>query len=168
VSAVAFLHKRRIIHRDLKSPNFLVVNDKIKICDFGMATTASVASRTSIVSSSTKSLGAVGTTRWLAPECTAASPVFNEATDVFGMGMVIWEIVTREIPFQNILQDAQVVCLVKYEQLRPHIPPSCPEPIAVLIRKCWSQNPSERPSADEVLGTIWYPYAVQKLEKGLK
>jgi serine/threonine protein kinase len=146
--AVSHLHTYKVVHKDIKSPNFLLVNNKIKICDFGMATTASVASR---ISSNDTQIA--GTMRWMAPECHAEDPVFDEKTDIYAMGMVFWEIVTREIPFSQV-HDSQVSCLVKYEQRRPIIPADCPLVLSTLIQLCWDQSHEVRPPAEGVIEHI--------------
>lgn len=50
----------------------------------------------------------MGSVRWMAPETTARKPEFSVKSDVYSLGIVFWEIVTREIPFMEIAQDAQV------------------------------------------------------------
>ncbi len=50
----------------------------------------------------------LGSVRWLAPETSAKVPVFNDKSDVFSLGMVLWEIASRKIPFGDVAEDAQV------------------------------------------------------------
>jgi serine/threonine protein kinase len=104
-TAVAFLHSCKLLHRDIKSPNFLLVKNEIKITDFGMTTAAGIASTNS--SKRIPLRENVGSVRWLAPETTAGNPAFSEKSDVFGLGMVFWELAAREIPFSQVLQEAQ-------------------------------------------------------------
>jgi hypothetical protein len=96
----------------------------------------------------------VGSARWLAPETTAETPEFSEKSDVFALGMVLWEIAAREIPFAKVVQEVQVIYLIKYEKRRPQIPADCPKLVAEAIEKCWQQLPSERPTAEEILNLL--------------
>lgn len=102
-TAVAYLHKRGILHRDLKSPNFLIVKGELKVADFGMSAAIQIAS-SSLVSSKRKT-ESVGSARWLAPETTARKPVFSQKSDIFSLGLVMWEIQSRELPFAEVHQE---------------------------------------------------------------
>jgi len=113
-----------------------------------MATSSSVGSR--IRSNATQT---AGTMRWMAPECHKEVPLFNEKTDIYAMGMVFWEIATREVPFSHV-HDPQVIYLVAYECKRPTIPDDCPLVLSTLIEHCWDQLPEVRPLAEEVLEHI--------------
>jgi serine/threonine protein kinase len=145
-TAVAFLHSCKLLHRDIKSPNFLLVKNEIKITDFGMSTAAGIASTNSSKHAQQARENTAGSVRWMAPETTAASPAFSEKSDVFGLGMVFWEIASREIPFSQVLQEAQVVVLIKYEKVRPDIPTDCPKTLSDIIAQCWDDSPKKRPT----------------------
>ncbi|MBN3282311.1 M3K20 kinase, partial [Polyodon spathula] len=91
----------RVIHRDLKSRNVVVTADRVlKICDFG-------ASR---FHSHTTHMSLVGTFPWMAPEVIQSLPV-SEMCDTYSYGVVLWEMLTREIPFKG-LEGLQVAWLV--------------------------------------------------------
>ncbi|GLD94656.1 hypothetical protein PINS_up003280 [Pythium insidiosum] len=94
---MSYLHHfdRPILHRDLKSPNLLVdKNYNIKLSDFGLARVkAHVQTMT----------GNCGTVQWMAPE-VLGNQKYTEKADVFSFGIVIWEIMTGECPYDGMSQ----------------------------------------------------------------
>ncbi|XP_051943541.1 protein kinase Npk [Hippocampus zosterae] len=133
----------KVIHRDLKSRNVVMTADKVlKICDFGA----------SKFLSHTTHMTVVGTFPWMAPEVIQSLPV-SETCDTYSYGVVLWEMLTREIPFKGF-EGLQVAWLVVEKQERLTIPSSCPASFAELMRKCWQAEPKERPQFKQVLVTL--------------
>uniref|UniRef100_A0A672SA71 Mitogen-activated protein kinase kinase kinase 20 n=1 Tax=Sinocyclocheilus grahami TaxID=75366 RepID=A0A672SA71_SINGR len=90
-----------VIHRDLKSRNVVLTADAVpKICDFGA----------SKFHSHTTHMSLVGTFPWMAPEVIQSLPV-SETCDTYSYGVVLWEMLTREVPFKG-LEGLQVAWLV--------------------------------------------------------
>ena len=90
---MAYLHSASppIVHRDLKSPNLLVDETfTVKICDFGLARFK----QDTFVQTVN---GCAGTPNYMAPE-VLRNEKFNEKCDVFSMGVVLWELITRKEP----------------------------------------------------------------------
>ncbi|KAJ8012765.1 hypothetical protein DPEC_G00046270 [Dallia pectoralis] len=141
-----YLHSEapvKVIHRDLKSRNVVVTADRVlKICDFG-------ASR---FLSHTTHMSLVGTFPWMAPEVIQSRPV-SETCDTYSYGVVLWEMLTREIPFKG-LEGLQVAWLVVEKSERLTIPSSCPQSFAELMRKCWLTEPKERPMFKQIIATL--------------
>uniref|UniRef100_A0A672ISL5 Protein kinase domain-containing protein n=1 Tax=Salarias fasciatus TaxID=181472 RepID=A0A672ISL5_SALFA len=133
----------KVIHRDLKSRNVVMTADKVlKICDFGA----------SKFLSHTTHMTVVGTFPWMAPEVIQSLPV-SETCDTYSYGVVLWEMLTREVPFKGF-EGLQVAWLVVEKQERLTIPTSCPASFAELMRKCWQADPKERPQFKQVLVTL--------------
>mmetsp|Transcript_27257 Transcript_27257/g.38413 ORF Transcript_27257/g.38413 Transcript_27257/m.38413 type:complete len:685 (+) Transcript_27257:201-2255(+) len=138
-----YLHKSNppIVHRDLKTYNLLVDgNYKVKVCDFGLAR---LLNQTSGVMTS------CGTPAWTAPE-VLRNELYTEKADVYSFGIVLWELVTREEPHQGV-PPFQVVFAVGTQGVRPPIPSTCPTEFAKLIKDCWAESPTARPSFDEII-----------------
>nr|XP_055071499.1 mitogen-activated protein kinase kinase kinase 20 [Misgurnus anguillicaudatus] len=132
-----------VIHRDLKSRNVVLTTDKIpKICDFGA----------SKFHSHTTHMSLVGTFPWMAPEVIQSLPV-SETCDTYSYGVVLWEMLTREIPFKG-LEGLQVAWLVVEKNERLTIPSSCPASFACLMRSCWLTEPKDRPMFKHILSTL--------------
>ncbi|XP_024129623.1 mitogen-activated protein kinase kinase kinase 13-B [Oryzias melastigma] len=133
----------KVIHRDLKSRNVVITADKVlKICDFGA----------SKFLSHTTHMTVVGTFPWMAPEVIQSLPV-SETCDTYSYGVVLWEMLTREVPFKGF-EGLQVAWLVVEKQERLTIPSSCPASFAELMKKCWQADPKERPPFKQVLVTL--------------
>ncbi|XP_054471003.1 mitogen-activated protein kinase kinase kinase 20 isoform X2 [Anoplopoma fimbria] len=141
-----YLHSEapvKVIHRDLKSRNVVVSADKVlKICDFGA----------SKFLTHTTHMSLVGTFPWMAPEVIQSLPV-SETCDTFSYGVVLWEMLTREIPFKG-LEGLQVAWLVVEKNERLTIPSGCPGSFAELMRNCWATESKERPIFKQILSTL--------------
>ena len=146
LQGLAYLHHKGILHRDLKSLNVLIDDrGRGKLTDFGL-------SRVKTLSSSlgTQSKHAVGTLRWMAPELLDGRPVYSEYSDVYGAAMVVWELTSRKIPYEDMAADAQVTRWVVDKDKRETIPPECVREhreIAAFIDASWQKEPTSRPKA---------------------
>ena len=125
------LHKNHIIHRDLKLP---------KISDFGL-------SKQLFDESYTKT-GNIGTVQYMAPEVSEGQE-YTSKVDVFSYGMILYELYTQKALFQG-MNPFQIVMAVSQGH-RPTIPSIISSFEAELIQKCWSQNPEERPSFEDIV-----------------
>jgi len=138
---MTYLHSRNpiIIHRDLKTDNLLVDDSwQVKVGDFGLAT----------VKSHTFAKTMCGTTGWVAPEVLAEEG-YTEKADVYSFAIVLWELLTRLIPYAG-KNTMQVVRSIDRGERLP-IPDWCPPNYAKLINRCWDTDPTNRPSFPEIL-----------------
>jgi serine/threonine protein kinase len=89
----------------------------------------------------------VGTACWLAPEVIkhARSSKFS---DVYGYGIVLWELATREEVYQG-LETTQIIAKVANDNLRPPVPLDCPW--KDLMVKCWEEKPTDRLEFNEIV-----------------
>ena len=127
-----------IVHRDLKSPNLLVdENFTVKICDFGLAR---LKEQTFVQTVN----GCAGTPNWMAPE-VLRNEQFSEKADVFSMGVILWEIIMRQEPYKG-MQPLQVIAAVVFQGKRLPPPPSTDPRLVALIDRCWTDDPTHRPS----------------------
>ncbi|KAI3430353.1 hypothetical protein D9Q98_004948 [Chlorella vulgaris] len=127
--ALVYLHSRRILHLDIKSANVLLTRDghTAKLGDVGMA---------QIMAGDSVS-GSVGTLGWSAPELLLGEPCDTKA-DVYSFGVLLWEIVTGEVPSRGQLRD-------------PVVPDECPPEVAALIDRCLSHDPGDRPTSTNLV-----------------
>jgi len=88
----------------------------------------------------------------MAPELLSFRPNYSTKSDIYAFGIVMWEIATRKLPYEDAAP-AVIHCLVA-EGEREQIPTGCPDGYTELMQKCWAQNPQERPSIDGVLQEV--------------
>ncbi|KAL3377834.1 hypothetical protein AABB24_003969 [Solanum stoloniferum] len=141
---MSYLHQNNIIHRDLKTANLLMdEHGVVKVGDFGVAR---VQTQTGVMTAET------GTYRWMAPEVIEHKP-YDHKADVFSFGIVMWELLTGEIPYAY-LTPLQAAIGVVQQGLRPTIPKSTHPKLAELLEKCWQQDPTQRPDFSEILDIL--------------
>lgn len=116
----------------------------IKISDFGT-------SREYQNEKSTK-MSFAGTVAWMAPEVIKNEPC-SEKVDIWSYGIVLWELLTCEIPYRDVDSSA-IIWGVGNNNLHLPIPTSCPEGLALLIKQCWSVKPRNRPSFRIILNHL--------------
>lgn len=139
-----YLHERGMIYRDLKSLNILLDNRKrAKICDFGLIR----------MKSNDPMTGLVGSSYWMAPEVLMSSPYYNEKVDVYSFGILLWELLTEERPYQNDDPISLPYEIVEKNH-RPEIPDNVPINLKKLIEKCWDKDPKLRPSFHQIISDL--------------
>ena len=161
--AMNMLHSNNILHLDIKSPNILLDEDlRVKLTDFGL----SVKFRDTVNRLSKEIEGPdqvrKGTVSFIAPEVfTNLNTKRNKKLDIYAFGITIWEILTGKWPFDGCTE-AMVIFGVR-ERQRPDLSeiPTVTENeyqsnkiIVQLMKKCWHQDPQERPEFAEILDQL--------------
>ncbi len=135
-AGVHYLHKNKIIHRDLKSGNVLLMADlTAKVCDFGSAKSTD--------HTTTKQTQRTGTPYWMPPEALKDEDI-SQSWDVYSYGILIWELWTHKLPFTDVkpyLLPGKIV-----GGLRPPIPTDCNPRISELMQECWREDRRSRPT----------------------
>lgn len=119
--ALNYLHSgpAPLLHRDIKSLNFLMNTnaEKLLLTDFGLS---------QVKDTIPKNCTTIGTLRWAAPEVLEDLPHWSEKADIFGLGMVFYEIVSQDIPYKNEKSFFSIEKKIR-ENIRPAIPDDCPQ-----------------------------------------
>ena len=147
---LAFAHENGLVHRDVKPQNVLLnAEGEVKVTDFGIA-------RSLDVDHGVTQTGAVlGTSNYLSPEQANGQPV-SPATDVYSLGVVLWELLTGDVPFPG---DNFVAVALRHineppppiRQLRPDVPPR----LAAVVERALEKDPRRRfPSMVELAAEL--------------
>jgi len=153
----AWLHGNKIIHRDLKPANILLDEHwNAKICDFGLS---DIKKNTDGHHEDLDSKGRIrGSYFWMSPEALLAKEV-DERTDVFAIGIIIWQIMTIKTDVYPQYENAHDLTQgVAFNSVRPIIPKNISPPIKDLIEKCWAPEKEKRPYLIDfipILDNVW-------------
>lgn len=156
--AVAFIHERGIIHRDIKSPNIkLTSGGTVKLLDFGIAKDAASENLTKVG-------GIIGTPRYLAPEQLLGEPA-NCQTDIWALGILLYEMLTGVEPFDSdsiltLYRQIKDARFEKPERLNSAVTKKASE----IVSRCLTVNTAERyQTADELARDVRNALGGEKL-----
>ena len=135
---LAHAHKRQIIHRDVKTENIMLTEEgKVKLTDFGLAKLRGAVQKT-------KTGSTLGTAAYMSPEQVRGEEV-DCRSDIFSMGVVLYELVTSHLPFQGEYEAA--LC---YATLNENPPPirsvraDVPLGFEKIIHRCLEKDKEKR------------------------
>ncbi|KAJ6476194.1 kinase-like domain-containing protein [Mycena sanguinolenta] len=143
--ALAYLHARKCIHRDLKGENLLVTsNGRLKLTDFGFAR---IAARNDEES---KRLTFCGTDSYMSPEILLGDE-FDLPTDIFSLGIIFCEIASRRLADDDHFKRTAPTFGIDPEEVRRLANPGCPPELLSLIIDCLATDPAARPTTRDIL-----------------
>ncbi|XP_013866020.1 raf-1 proto-oncogene, serine/threonine kinase a isoform X2 [Austrofundulus limnaeus] len=149
-----YLHAKNIIHRDMKSNNiFLHEGLTVKIGDFGLATVKARWSGSQQVEQPS------GSILWMAPEVIRMQDnnPYSFQSDVYSYGVVLYELMTGELPYSQIANRDQIIFMVGRCYLSPDLSKlykSCPKAMKRLVADCIKKSKDERPLFPQILSSI--------------
>ncbi|MFI5231829.1 MAG: serine/threonine-protein kinase [Gemmatimonadales bacterium] len=148
--ALAYAHMRGVIHRDIKPGNVLRSGQHAVVTDFGVA--KAISASLPAVGMTTSGM-AIGTPAYMAPEQLAGDPAADHRVDIYAVGLLAYELLTGEAPFNETSPQATLAAQMTREPVavsrkRPDVPPT----LAALVMKCLAKMPEQRPqSAHELV-----------------
>ena len=159
--AIEYLHKQGVIHKDIKSDNYLIAeDDALKLADFGLSKFAD-----KTIENATQR----GTPAYMPPEIHT-DDILSPTFDFFSYAVVVWELLTRKIPFEGF-EPHRITFQVCQNNFRLEIPEDCPADLAKLMRQCWEEERKRRPDIDEILNVVSKPrdtlVDTERCEKGI-
>jgi serine/threonine-protein kinase len=151
--ALAYAHRKEVVHRDLKPDNVLLEEGHAFVTDFGVAKALSAAADSHLLTS----VGvALGTPAYMAPEQAAADPATDHRADLYAFGVVAYELLAGRAPFAHRAPHAQLAAHAAEipEPVTAHRP-SVSADLATLVMRCLEKRPADRPqTADELLAVL--------------
>ncbi len=150
--ALHYAHSRGLVHRDLKPPNLIIdIHGRPHVTDFGLA----------VHEEGVRALGRqiAGTAHYMAPEqVRGETHRLDSRTDVWGLGVVLYQMLTGRLPFQGRERSHVFVEVVDRDPIAPRgIDPSLPAELERICLKCLSKRMSDRyPTALELATDLWF------------
>jgi len=152
--AVQYLHKHKIIYRDLKPDNLgydAATGSQIKLFDFGLAKRLE-GMEPDAQTGTFMLTGNTGSLRYMAPEVALDQP-YSYSVDAYSFSILFWQICSLQTPFAGMSQKAHAEKVVGQGQ-RPKLDRTWPASWVELIKSSWNQDAQARPNFDAIVGNL--------------
>jgi serine/threonine-protein kinase len=144
---LAHAHERGVVHRDIKPDNVLVNrSNRARVADFGLARVSGDASLTT-----TKQV--IGTAKYMSPE-QARGDKAGAPSDVYSLGVMIYEAITGETPFLSDTQHGFIFKHAAQQPPRPELRRGYPASLGKLALDCLQKDPDARPTMTDVAARL--------------
>jgi serine/threonine-protein kinase len=146
-AAVGAGHEHGLVHRDIKPANIFLRNhpdypDFVKVLDFGIA---KLVSRDHTVQHHTEVGALIGTPSYMSPEQCLGDTHLDHRSDIYSLGVVLYEMVTGRLPFQATTAGRLIMCHVQETPPRPReLNPAIPAALDTLIVRALAKKPEQR------------------------
>lgn len=157
--ALVFLHEQGIIHRDIKAGNILfdaedLATTKVRLADLGLAKVAPERRSSAGMNISTGGKSSFGTWDYMAPEQWIRSKNVDPKTDVYSLGVLIFQLISGTLPF--VAGDAKSLMRMHLFEEAPvdRLQRKCTKGLVTLIDRMLRKTIKERPSMNEVAGRL--------------
>ena len=135
-TALAYAHERGVMHRDVKPENILLAGGRALIADFGLARAIGAADYTKLTATGV----IVGTLYYMSPEQLREEPDLDQRTDVYGLGCMLYEMLSGEPPFTGRTLTEVATRILRaatpsIRRLRPEVPDPVDETIGRALAK---------------------------------
>jgi len=162
MSAVAYIHSKGVVHRDIKGANILIEpRGTVKLIDFGCSREMSL-SRGGKDSSLMKSMK--GTPFWMAPEVIRGTGC-NHKSDIWSVGCTVIEMASGKPPWSEAYDNATAIMFAigSGNVVDPILPEDSSTEARDFVAKCITRKMDERPSAEDLLSHPFIDYRNQSL-----
>ena len=145
---MSYLHSNNILHRNL-NPSSIFLDDSFypKISGLDIVKELYQSSKNNEPRRDGK---LKGVHKYLAPEILT-NLEYGKPSDVYAFSLLMFEIMTEQTPFNDLVSKDDIILNVSEKGIRPIFETKIPSCYQNLIEKCWSQNPKERPTFDEIM-----------------
>jgi serine/threonine protein kinase len=146
-AAVFTIHKKNILHRNLHGGNILMGLGRPVIADVGFC-------RPAFEYPGSKNV--YGVLPFAAPEILRGGP-YTPASDVYSLGMLIWQLASGRPPFYDRAHDIHLAIDI-CNRIRPKVINGIPDCYQKFMDSCWNDDPEQRPSSSEVYSAVgtWF------------
>jgi serine/threonine-protein kinase TTK/MPS1 len=153
LESVQTIHGERIVHGDLKPANFLIVNNSLKIIDFGIA--RGIQKDTTNITRNIQ----IGTINYMSPEAISDTSEnfgkkkkfkLSRSADIWSLGCILFQIIYGQTPFFHLTIGKKIQAITSKHSYLSFLPLDIPHVIDVL-KNCLKKDPESRPSIPELL-----------------
>lgn len=143
LQALSYLHRRGILHRDLKPDNVLVIKNEdcyeVKVLDFGLAVAHDYKDQSETI---------IGTLAYVAPEILQMQPASRES-DLYAVGMMMYEIISGEYPF-DMASVTDLMSSILYNKPNVRVP-EIDRPLGSILKRLLQKSPEKRYTSAELV-----------------